>query len=86
MVQWGYVFRLEAYRSTSGNTCTINDSDIRGLIGKSSGATMSFSEWYGASATTTKLYRLQLTTNYTELTGKNFAPATVQLLIHRLQV
>ena len=38
---------------TSGTTCTINDSDIRGLIGKGSGATMSFNEWYGASAFTT---------------------------------
>ena len=35
---------------SSGTTCTINDSDIRGLIGKSSGAAMAFNEWYGASA------------------------------------
>ena len=35
---------------SSGTLSTINDSDIRGLIGKSSGATMSFSEWYGASS------------------------------------
>lgn len=35
---------------SSGTTASINDSDIRGLIGKASGATMSFSEWYGASA------------------------------------
>lgn len=35
----------------SGSNCTINDADIRGLIGKASGATMSFSEWYGASNT-----------------------------------
>jgi hypothetical protein len=35
---------------SSGTTATINDSDIRGLISKASGATMSFSEWYGASA------------------------------------
>ena len=34
---------------SSGTTASINDSDIRGLIGKASGATMSFSEWYGAS-------------------------------------
>lgn len=37
---------------TSGTTATINDSDIRALISKSSGATMSFNEWYGASAST----------------------------------
>ncbi len=35
---------------SSGTTVSLNDSDIRGLIGKASGATMSFSEWYGASA------------------------------------
>lgn len=35
---------------TTGTNCTINDSDIRDLISKSSGATMSFNEWYGASA------------------------------------
>ena len=35
---------------TSGSTVSINDADIRGLIGKSSGATMSFNEWYGASS------------------------------------
>ena len=33
---------------TSGTTCSINDSDIRGLIDKTSAATMSFSEWRGA--------------------------------------
>lgn len=35
---------------SSGSLATINDADIRALIGKSAGATMSFSEWYGASA------------------------------------
>ena len=35
---------------TSGTACTINDSDIRALIGKGSGVAMSFSEWYGASS------------------------------------
>lgn len=34
----------------SGTECSMNDSDIRALIGKSSGVQMSFSEWYGASA------------------------------------
>ena len=37
---------------SSGTQASINDSDIRGLIGKASGAQMSFSEWYGASAYT----------------------------------
>jgi hypothetical protein len=35
---------------SSGSQVSLNDSDIRGLISKSSGAQMSFSEWYGASA------------------------------------
>lgn len=42
---------IEAGGST-GTTATINDADIRALIDKSSGATMSFNEWYGASAVT----------------------------------
>ena len=33
---------------TTGTSASINDSDIRGLIDKASGAQMSFSEWYGA--------------------------------------
>lgn len=33
----------------SGTTASINDADIRALIGKGDGVTMSFSEWYGAS-------------------------------------
>lgn len=37
---------------TSGTTASLNDADIRGLISKASGVTMSFSEWYGASAIT----------------------------------
>ena len=41
--------------ASSGTTCSLNDSDIRGLIGKSSGAQSSFSEFYGASAATTIL-------------------------------
>ena len=43
-------FHVEA-GGTSGTQASINDADIRGLIGKSAGAQMSFSEWYGASAT-----------------------------------
>ena len=35
---------------SSGTACTINDADIRGLIGKSSGAASSFSDFYGASS------------------------------------
>jgi len=35
---------------SSGSNVSINDADIRGLISKSSGATMAFNEWYGASS------------------------------------
>lgn len=35
---------------TSGTQVSLNDADIRGLISKTSGATMSFNEWYGAAA------------------------------------
>jgi hypothetical protein len=35
---------------SSGTIASINDADIRGLISKGSGATMSFNEWYGASS------------------------------------
>lgn len=38
---------------SSGTQAGINDSDIRGLISKGSGAQMSFSEWYGASNSVT---------------------------------
>ena len=40
---------VEAGGST-GTLATINDSDIRGLIGKSASVQMAFNEWYGASA------------------------------------
>ena len=36
---------------TSGTAASINDADIRGLIGKSANTSMAFNEWYGASAT-----------------------------------
>ena len=39
---------------SSGSQCSINDSDIRALIGKGSGSQMSFSEWYGASNVVTE--------------------------------
>ena len=37
---------------SSGTQASLNDADIRNLIGKGSGVQMSFSEWYGASAST----------------------------------
>ena len=35
---------------SSGTNASLNDSDIRALIGKSSGAQSSFNEFYGASS------------------------------------
>ena len=35
---------------SSGTTCTLNDADIRDIIGKASGATNSISEYYGQSS------------------------------------
>ena len=35
---------------TTGTECTLNDTDIRSMISKASGAQMAFNEWYGASA------------------------------------
>lgn len=35
---------------TSGTQASINDTDIRALIGKTANTQMAFSEWYGASA------------------------------------
>ena len=48
---------------SSGSEASINDSDIRGLIGKSSAAQMSFSEWYGASSVTTISQTISSSTN-----------------------
>jgi|SRR6056300_1629102 len=35
---------------SSGTQVSMNDTDVRGLIGKSSATQMSFDEWYGASS------------------------------------
>ena len=43
-------FHTEA-GGNANSTCSLNDSDIRGLISKSAGASMNFEEWYGASGT-----------------------------------
>ena len=51
---------------TSGSQAAINDSDIRGLIGKNTTEQKAFNEWYGASAasgTVSFLGRSSTTTN-----------------------
>lgn len=35
---------------TTGTQASINDADIRGLVGATSGSEMQFSDWYGASS------------------------------------
>ena len=68
---------------SSGTQCSINDSDIRALISKSSGATMSFSEWYGASAALTEtLSNGDTNVNVsTEFGSSNFTSNTAKILI-----
>lgn len=53
---------------TSGTEASINDADIRALIGKASGAQMSFSEWYGAANVLSSV-EIQPATRYENLTG-----------------
>ena len=48
---------------SSSSEASINDSDIRGLIGKSSGAQMSFNEWYGATSTVNVSQTISSSTN-----------------------
>lgn len=64
---------------SSGTLCTINDSDIRGLISKGSGATMSFNEWYGASASVSHTVSTSGTiyTEYDTTSGEYFVNAAV---------
>lgn len=64
---------------SSGTNCTINDSDIRGLINKASGATMSFNEWYGASAVWDTSITLQRRT-----TSDEYGNATTEVIYKRI--
>ena len=62
---------------SSGSLAGINDSDIRDLIDKSSGAQMSFSEWYGAAAfsgsTIADVLSINTNRNYIETVNKGDA-------------
>ena len=73
-------FHVEA-GGTSGTQCSINDADIRGLIGKGSGSQMAFNEWYGASAgifsNTVNLTLSRTTTGNTDIKG-NFTATGYQ--------
>lgn len=63
---------------SSGSNCSINDSDIRGLIGKGSGATMSFNEWYGASSFTAET-ALSVTLGLGTMKGETYGMRRVQM-------
>jgi len=54
--------------SSATATAALNDADIRALISKGSGATMSFNEWYGASAVTSAV-EVQPAAKYSNITG-----------------
>lgn len=62
---------------TTSTEASINDADIRGLIGKSAGVAMSFSEWYGASAITEQLYNSPGSYNFTVPSGVTSITTTV---------
>ena len=66
-------FHVEA-GGTSGTNCSINDADIRGLISKASGVTMSFNEWYGASGQDN--LAVITTGNYSVTTSGKFGSTT----------
>ena len=67
---------------TSGTQAGMNDSDIRALIGKNAGTTMSFSEWYGASATVTVAVTSNTTNrNVSSQFGSNFTANVAKILI-----
>ena len=67
---------------SSGTQCSINDSDIRALIDKSSGAQMSFSEWYGASANVTVTLSSNATNqSVSTLFGSDFSANVAKILV-----
>lgn len=61
---------------SSGTLCTINDSDIRGLIGKTSGATSSFNEFYGASSVSYSAFASWAATNYPTVKSGSYQSGT----------
>jgi len=65
---------------SSGTTASINDSDIRALISKGSGATMSFNEWYGAAAG----WSVSLSAANTTNSGANYKTSDTKLTLMKL--
>ena len=67
---------------TSGTTASINDSDIRALIDKNANTQMSFSEWYGASASVTAAVTSNTTNrNASTIFGSNFSANVAKILV-----
>lgn len=56
---------------TTGTECSFNDSDIRGLIDKASGAQMAINEWYGAS----NVFTFNITSNTNQANLSTLATA-----------
>lgn len=82
----GAISLNEIHVEAGGNTGTqasINDSDIRGLIGKSSGTQMSFNEWYGASSSVTMTSAAQINSqdNQKEQSASSWVSAGETLII-----
>ena len=67
---------------TSGTQAGMNDSDIRALIGKNASTTMSFSEWYGASASVTVTLSSNATNqSVSTLFGSDFSANVAKVLV-----
>jgi len=65
---------------TTATEASINDADIRDLIGKSSGTTMSFNEWYGASASLTLTAQSNATASGSSITTPSFAAGDIAIV------
>ena len=57
---------------TSGTLVSLNDSGIRGLIGKGAGVAMSFSEWFGVTFIPTSLSKTGVTPSTLTVIVDNF--------------
>ena len=70
---------------TSGTQCSMNDSDIRGLVNASANSQMTFSSFYGASAV--QPYSAVITIGYSVFKTSNYVAflceGSVRLIIHK---
>jgi hypothetical protein len=83
----GAISLNDIHIEAGGSTATsagINDADIIGLIDKTAGAAMSFSEWYGASALLTLATQSSATTSSTNnitITIPSFAAGDIAIAV-----